>query len=356
MTDFKQVFESINQTKDKYKISNLLNSLNGIEPDESYIEDLKELTNKVREVKVDAIGLLSNYSNKQLEDFFIKKIESEKDNFIVSRCIRGLNLNGSEKSAQFLLDFYKNTRSIDIKSEIIHSLRIINLRNTISEDVKNGIYKLIGNKYPFFQGYWTDLKKAEKTTKEDWSQVAEIQLNQNKLNLLFVKNEQYDVHIYIEKMKKDFIRFINVYCIPKHHKSTFSKYFTPSECYISESRLFDSFFEKTKTMRPDNYRIEIINLINSELLPKLFNRVDMLCDLGSMKFEDFTQSENEIYDTLYGTSWDFVVARQLTEKIDIFRDNPDKDEFIDFVIDKWVKQGKEYFSILDYLENQKNSR
>ena len=41
---------------------------------------------------------------------------------------------------------------------------------------------------------------------------------------------------------------------------------------------------------------------------------------------------------------------------DIFRNNPDKDKFIDFVIDKWVKQGKENFSILDYLEKQKNSR
>ncbi|WP_375579363.1 HEAT repeat domain-containing protein [Marivirga tractuosa] len=356
MTDFKQVFESINQTKDKYKKSNLLNSLNGIEPDESYIEDLKELTNKVREVKIDAIGLLSNYNNKQLEDFFIKKTESEKDNFIVCRCIRGLNLNGSEKSAQFLLDFYKKTRSIDIKSEIIHSLRIINVRNTISEVVKNGVHKLVGNKYPFFQGYWTDLKKAETTTKKNWSQIAEIQLNQNKLNLLFVENEQYDIHIYIEKMKKDFIRYINVYCIPKHHKSTFSKYYTPSEFYISENRLFDSFFEKTKTMRPDNYITEIIRLLENELLPKLFSRVDMLDDLAKMKFEDFTRRENEIYDTLYGTSWDFVVSRQLTEKIDIFRDNPDKDKFIELVIAKWVKQGKEYFSILDYLENQKNSR
>ncbi|MFC3809398.1 HEAT repeat domain-containing protein [Lacihabitans lacunae] len=356
MTDYKQVFDSIKQTKEKAKISNLLNTLTDIEPDESYIEELKELTNKVREIKIYAIGLLTNYNNKELEDFFIKKSESENDNFIVCRCIRGLNLNGSEKSAQFLLDFYKKTRSIDIKSEIIHTLRIINARNTISEGVKDGIYKLIGNEYPFFQGYWTDLKKAEKTTKENWSQIAEKQLNQNKLNLIFVENEKYDIHIYIEKMKKDFIRFINVYCIPKYHETTFSKYFTPSEFYISENRLFDSFFAKTKTMRPDNYVIEIINLINSELLPKLFSRVNMLGDLGNMKFEDFTRRENEIYDTLYGTSWDFVVSRQLTEKIDIFRDNPDKNKYIDLVIDKWVKQGKEYFSILDYLENQKNSR
>ena len=76
-----EVFKEINLTKDKYKISNLLNQLLEIKPDENYIEDLKELTNKVREVKIDAIGLLSRYNNKELEDFFINKTESENDNF-----------------------------------------------------------------------------------------------------------------------------------------------------------------------------------------------------------------------------------------------------------------------------------
>ena len=351
-----EVFKEINLTKDKYKISNLLNQLLEIKPDENYIEDLKELTNKVREVKIDAIGLLSRYNNKELEDFFINKTESENDNFVVCRCIRGLHLNGSEKSAIFLLDLYKKTKSLDIKSEIIYALRIINTRNAISEQVKTQINKLIGNEYPFFHGYWTDLKKAEKTTKENWIQVAEKQLRQNNLNLLFIENEKYDLHIGIEKMNKDFIRYINVYCIPKNHKSTFSKYYTPAEFYVSENRLFDSLFEKTKTMRPDNYVTEVISLVNKELLPKLVGRVEMIENLGKMKFEDFKLRENEIFDTLYGTNWDFVISRQLTESIDIFRNNPDKNKFIDFVIEKWIKQGKEYFSILDYLENQKNSR
>jgi len=353
---YKEVFKEISLSKDKYKISNLLNQLLEIEPDESYIEDLKELTYKVREVKIDAIGLLSNYNNKELEDFFINKTESENDKFVVCKYVRGFYLNGSEKSALFLLDLYKKTKSIDIKSEIIYALRIIYTRNAISEQVKTRINKLIGNDYPFFHGYWTDLKKAEKTTKENWIQAAEIQLRQNCLNLLFVENEKYDLHIRIEKMQKDFIRYINVYCIPKHHKSTFSKYYTPSEFFVSENRLFDSLFEKTKTMRPDNYVTGIISLINNELLPKLFSRVEMIENLGEMKFEDFKLRENEIFETLYGTSWDFVISRQLTESIDIFRNNPDKNKFIDFVIDKWVKQGKEYFSILDYLEKQKNSR
>lgn len=353
---YNEVFNEINLTKDKYKISNLLSQLLDIKPDENYIEDLKELTNKVREVKIDAIGLLSNFNNKDLEDFFINLTESEKDNFVVCRCIRGLHLNGSEKSALFLLDLYKKTKSLDIKSEIILALRIINTRNTISEQVKTQINNLIGNEYPFFNGYWTDLKKAEKTTKENWLKVAETQLRQNKLNLLFVVNEKYDIHICIEKMNKDFIRYINVYCIPKHHKSTFSEYYTPSEFYVSENRLFDSLFKKTKTMRPDNHVSEIISLINKELMPKLFSRVKMIENLGEMKFEDFKLKENEIFDTIFGTSWDFVISRQLTESIDIFRNNPDKDKFIDFVIDKWVKQGKENFSILDYLEKQKNSR
>ena len=212
-----EVFKEINLTKDKYKISNLLNQLLEIKPDENYIEDLKELTNKVREVKIDAIGLLSRYNNKELEDFFINKTESENDNFVVCRCIRGLHLNGSEKSAIFLLDLYKKTKSLDIKSEIIYALRIINTRNAISEQVKTQINKLIGNEYPFFHGYWTDLKKAEKTTKENWVQVAEKQLRQNNLNLLFVENEKYDLHIGIEKMTSDLLTsrhypFSHIYC------------------------------------------------------------------------------------------------------------------------------------------------
>jgi hypothetical protein len=350
---YKEVFQEISLSKDKYKISNLLNQLLPLEPDENYIPDLIDLTKKVFEIKADAIGVLSNFNNKNLESFFLTNIESENNKTLAARFIRGLYLNGTEKSIEFLIDLFKNTNSIDIKSEIVLALRILYVRNKVSGDNSEKIFKLIGNRIPFFQGYWTDLKKAKKIKKENWLFECESQLHGNSLNILFEENDKYDIHISIEKMNKDFIRYIHVYCIYKKIIPHFSKYYTPSEFFIVESRLFDCLFEKTKLMRPDQKVSEISLLLNKELLPRTYQKVGMIERLGQMRFKDFKQNENEIFNELFGTNQDWILAHILTNHMVVLRDNIDKNEFIDFVINKWKVSNREHFAIIDYLESLK---
>ena len=353
MSTYKEVFREIENSKDKRKISNLLNSLIGKKPEEEYISQIIQLTEKVSDIKYSAINLLSDFNSENLEDFFLSKIDNESNKLIITRLIRGLNLNGKEKAFEFLLDYFKKTKSVDIKSQIIQTLRVIYSRNEICVENIERLKKIIGNDYPFFQGYWTKLKQAKKITKENLALECISQLEKNKLNLIYKESEAYDIHISIEKMKKDFIRYINVYCICKNHQSSFSELYTPNEFYISENIQFNDLFEGTKVMRPDEKSMDIIDLLQNNLLPKLLRRVELFEHLGQMKYSDFIKNENEICKTLFGGTSDFMISHLLTQYFDVFRNNNDKSQYSGLVIQKWKNTGRESFAIIDYLEKQK---
>lgn len=352
---FDETFGEIKATKDKYRISHLLNELATVEPQYDYLDSIKELiTNKSSEIKWSAIGLLSNYSLPALEKYFINLLENENpDNISLAKAVQGLSINGTETSIQILIDVFKKSRDGQVRGVVIHTLRSIYLRNEISETGRKPLFKFIGNAYPFFQGYWNDIGKAHKTSLSTWKEIALSQLHNNSLNILFELNEEIDTHINIEKMNSHFIRYINVTVIFKNFKSSTSKYYTPREFYLSENRLFDSIFEKTKIMRADNNASGIISLIDDEILPKLKGRIQTLDRLKSMSFSDFKTQEGDIYKGLYGTDWDFVVANQLINCIDLFEDNPDKDLYIDLVLQKWNSVNKESFIVSDYLRGRK---
>lgn len=353
---YEEIFNQVNQTKDKYQISNLLGNLTNLKPENEYIDNLKLLTEKQYEVKISALRILSNYNNSQkLELFILDLIKSETNNEVLCICINALHLNGTSKAAEFLLEFYKTTKSRDVKGAIIIALNSLWIRNKVENKNLATIYKLIGNQYPFFQGYWSEIKKAKTTTKFTWKEIAETQLMSNNLNLIFEFSDEIDFHIQIEKMNSNFIRYVKTTCINKNYKTSFSEYFTPRESYLSEDRLFDVLFEKTKQMRPDFYIEKIIKLIEIELLPKLIEKMNTLNLFKTISFSDFIVNQNSIFNTLYETNWDWVLAHQLTGIIDIFKKNPERDRFIDFVSDKWKVCKKESFQIINYLEEQKNN-
>lgn len=355
MISFQDNFKEIKFSKDKYRISNLLNELHIIEPDEFYIANLIDLTNKVFEIKTSAISLLSNFNNIELEDFFITKIEIEQDKFIISLYVKCLKLNGTEKSIDFLIEFYKKTKSIDVKSEIIHTLSSLYIRNNLTTENTKKLHKLIGNNYPFFQGYWSDLKKAKKSSNINWKIDGLEQLRLNNLNLLYEYSSEIDLHIQIEKMNVNFIRYITVTAIYKNQKKGFSKYFTTTEFFQSESKLFDTLFDKTKQMRPDIYKDKIIQLIEKELIPNLVNKIELWNSLEIMNYIEFEINQTSIFNILYGNNLDWIIAHQLTNTIHRFESNNDKDKFINFVLEKWKSCNKETFQVLNYLEKQKNS-
>jgi hypothetical protein len=69
---YEEAFKEIDQTKDKYRISNLLRELHSIEPDNNYSERIKKLTlHKTPEIRWASFCLLSNHVSPALEDFFL---------------------------------------------------------------------------------------------------------------------------------------------------------------------------------------------------------------------------------------------------------------------------------------------
>lgn len=355
--NYEEIFNQINLTKDKYQISNLLWNLVNLKPEDKYIDNLIILTEKQYNIKTTALSILSNHCNpEKLEIFVLEKIKTETSKEIICDFIKILHLNGTERSSEFLLQYYKSTKSRDIKGSIVYALEKLWIRNRIENESMIDIYKLIGNNFPFFKGYWSEIKKAKTTTKYNWKEIAENQLAANNLNLIFEYSNEINFHIQIEKMNANFIRYINLTGIYKNYKSSFSKYFIPSEFYQSENRLFDTIFEKSKQMRLDFYAEGIINLIEIELLPKLIEKINTMNLLKEITFSDFEINQNSIFNSLYGTNSDWILAHQLTESIDVFNKNAERNKFIDFVIEKWKVCDKESFGIKNYLEEQKNSR
>lgn len=353
---FEEVFTEIDKTKEKYRISNLLSGLSTLEPDIRFIDKIKKLTtHRASEIRWGALGLLSNYNSPTLEEFFIELLKSDSDNITITKSIQGLGFNGTEKSIDILIDTFKKSRDGQVRGTIVSTLRSIYLRNILSDNCKTKLFSFIGNSYPFFQGFWNDIKKAKNTTKTDWQENAFGQLSSNGLNLKFEQSDEIDIHINIEKMNSHFIRYINVTAIYKKQKSSFSKYYTPSEFYLSENRLFDSLFDKTKVMRPDIYRDKIIKILDIEILPILIDKIKLWSSLKTMTFTEFETNQTSIFNTLYGTNWDWVIAQLLTQSINMFDENAERNKYIDFVIQKWKICDKETFQVKSYLEEQKKA-
>ncbi|NOS92283.1 MAG: hypothetical protein HOP30_10205 [Cyclobacteriaceae bacterium] len=355
---FEDSFQEIRKSKDKYRISNLLGDLGKIEPDYHFLDEIMKLSNhRTSQIKWGALGLLAGFNSSGiLESFFLEILNNESDDMLLTKATQGLRINGTEKSIDSLLNTFKKGRDGSVKGNIIQTLRCVYLRNHLKPDDTKKIHDFIGNEYPYFHGYWTEIKKAKTLTAEAWEDEAGFQLYKNYLNLVFRHNDEIDIHIHIEKMNSHFIRFIYVTAIYKKYTYTFSKYYTPSEFNPADQRLFDSIFDRTKTMRPDGHVDQIINLLGREMLPTLIDKIKSYESLKKIRFNDFCSNEDEIYNGLFGTSWDFVVCHKLTNSIDVFNDNSDKDKFIDLLIGKWRTLEKDEFSIINYLESQKNSR
>lgn len=352
---FEEVFKKIEKQKDKYLISNLLSELENVEPNYVYLDKLLKLaTHRTSVVKWRALSLLSNFHSENLENFYLDLLKSKIDNLTIAKCVQGLSINGTERSVELLIEILKKSRDGHVRGNIIPTLRSIYLRNNLSTLCKDRLFNIIGNNYPFFNGYWTDIKKSKKVISSNWKDFALTQLKNNTLNILFELNADIDIQLNIEKMKTHFIRYVNVTVIYKHYVSSFSQYYTPREFYLSENRLFDSILDKTREMRADNYTHQIIDLIDLELLPKLNERINVVEYLKTAHYAEFESQQMKIFDKLYGTNWDFVLSDQLTNSIDIFENNLDKNKYIDFVLQMWRTLGKETFIIKNYLEERKN--
>ncbi|MEQ9286735.1 MAG: hypothetical protein RIG77_07490 [Cyclobacteriaceae bacterium] len=270
-----------------------------------------------------------------------------------AHAVRGLALNGTETSIDIILRLFSKTRDGQVRGEIVKTLRSIHLRNQLSEPVHAKLLNFIGNSYPFFHGKWYDLKKSVISDKEHWNENARTQLSDNTLNLIFTENDKFDILLHIEKMKKDFIRYINVIAIPRTEKTHYSKHYTPNEDFESVSYLFDRLFEQTKEMRPDNRVEEIINLIESEMLPNLLENIKRIEELGNKDFSSFEQEESRILNDIFGTDMEFAIAHILTNKIHVFDDNPDKEKYVELVKDKWNNINRSNYSIIEYLDMKK---
>lgn len=348
------VFTEIESTKDKHKISNALWSLVGLKPEDDYISQLKELTKKTFEIKTASLNLLSGFNNpSKLEPFLISGIQAEKNTTVIVDYIKGFELNGREKAFVFLLELYKKNRSTDIRNTILYTLNRMALRTEISEDNFNEYISLLGNNYCSF-GYSKSLKTTKRTTINEWRGLAEKQMLKNSLNLTYVYDDNFDFHITIEKMRKDYIRYIKVIALNKKHKRNFSKYYTQVEQHFSIERLFDSILNKSKESRIDNNINEILKIIESEMIPQLLIKLETVKTLETLDFSDFVQKENQIYSKLFGldtSSW--ITTHLMTNHIQIFCDNSSKNKYIDFFIDKWKGGKRASFAIIDYLENQR---
>ncbi len=353
---FEEVFKEIELTKEKNRIANLLRALAPLEPDSNYLDRIMQLAaHGTAEIRRSAIGLLANYVAPTLDEYFKGIIRTETDSISIVSAIEGLGLNGTEESIEFLTGVFKKTRDGQVRGTIITSLRSIYLRNALSDTVRSKLFSFIGNSYPFFQGFWNDIKKAKTASKSNWAETAAGQLAANNLNLVFAHSEGIDFHLRIEKMNTHYIRYVNVTAIYKNPTSSFSTYYTPGEFYQSENKLFDSLFDKTKQMRPDAYAAQITGLIENTLIPKLTGRIDMWHSLASMPFAEFETKQSSILLVLFAADRDFVVAPMLTTGVDRFTGNPDKNKYIDFVIQQWKNCKVESFKIINYLEGQKNN-
>lgn len=351
---YKDTFTEIESTKDKYKISNALWSIMSLEPEDDFIPQLIALTKKPFEIKTASLNLLSRFNNpNKLESFLILGIQTEKNKTVIEDYIKGFELNGREKAFVFLLELYKENRSTDIRNTILYTLNRMALRTEISEPSFNQYVKLLGNNYCSF-GCAKSLKSTKRTTINKWQGLAESQMLKNSLNLLYVHDDDFDFHICIEKMRKDYIRYIKVIALNKKHKRNFSKYYTQEEQHFSIERLFDSILDKSKESRIDENLNEIIRIIESEMIPQLISKLEIIKSLETLEFNDFVQNENQIYSKLFGldtSSW--ITTHLMTKYIQIFCDNADKNKYIDFFIEKWKNGKRASFAMIDYLDNQR---
>lgn len=352
---YPDIFQKIKNAKDKYVISNLLDGLIIIEPNPEFIEELVLLSqNRNSNIKWSALGLLSNFNHPSLEKFFLDIIRNSNDNLTVGKAISGLRLNGSEESINELITIFKKSRDSYVRGVVISTLFCIYLRNELTSFSRKIVFEFIGNEYPYFQGYWNNLKNSEKVDKTRLFELSSVQIKKNFLNVVYEYSDKIDIHIFVERKSKSFIRSVNAYCIYKGLKQSYSKHYTPIEFSLSESMVFDTIFEKSSEMRLDQKEDAIISLYETEILPKLYNKIEVFKDLETMSFLYFERQETEICSLLYGSNNDFVVAHMMTNSIVFFEKNPDKDKFIDFLIEKWKETQKVNFSIISYLQERKN--
>ena len=352
--EYRDAFAEIESTKDKHKISNILWTLISIKPEDDFIPQLKELTKRPFEIKTASLKLLSGFNNPdKLESFLISGIQTEKDKTVIECFIKGCELNGREKAFVSLLELYKTNRSTDIRNTILYTLNRMALRIKVSDSVFNKYVSLLGNDYLSFVNA-KSLKTTKRTTLNEWRDLAKKQMQINSLNLLFDYNKDFDFHIVIEKMRKDYIRYVKLIALNKKYKRSFSKYYTQDEQHFSIERLFDSILDKSKESRIDDNVEEVLRIIEAEMIPQLILKLETIKSLETLGFNDFVKNESQIYSILFGldsSSW--ITTHLMTKHIQIFGNNSDKYKYIDFFVEKWKNGKRTSFAIIDYLENQK---
>lgn len=339
MYTYPEIFKNINSLKDSHSKSKELEKLLLIEPNYDYLEKIISLSkHRTKSIKWSALELLRNFKSNQIEDFIIDLMEKEKDNLTLTYAFEVLSLNGSDKSIPFLIKLFKKSRDSNLRPRLLKTLREIYFRNKLSKESEDSIYSLIGNKYPFFYGFWYNVKKAIKTDITKWISLAKKQLENKKLNLIFELNDKVDIYINFE-----FI--IAIYKKPKYFVSinSISEEFTPMiKTFNNSGSLYGKSID------------EILSIIANNV-KKLENQIDILESFETMPFDNFFKNRNEIYSILWNTEEDFIVTIMMWKNSFLFTKNKEKAKYIDYINELLLKrQNKLSFKTTEFLNYIKN--
>ncbi len=324
--------------------------LQGLQSNANSIDFLIEITNKRNVIpKRQAYRAMRLIKHSSIEDHVLEKVKIEKDNGVIEAAITSLTLNGTQKSIEPLINIFKKSRDGSVRGQTVNVLRHIVNRVKLTEENEKMISKFSKKSKLGFENIWTGPPKTIEKTKI--LQEAEKQLVKNKLNLEFGIDENFKANINIEKMKKDYIRFLT-FSIKSLEKPIFFKDIIISSFSTGKGYNYTEFLDKLDQMKLIDYKSEILNIIENEVIPYIFD-----IHLGAKKviqwsFEQIKENYQELINNLKieheHLELEYFVQFSIYKKNDL-----DYNEYIKHCLQLWEKvEHFKDFTTREYLLNE----
>lgn len=352
--NIKGIFEflilEIKKEKSNHLKSIFIGFLQGLSYKNSHIDYLFELTDKRDlQIKWSSYNALKSIKNKKIEQLVLEKLKIEKNNRVIQLAIGALTLNGTKASISPLINIYKKSRDGSIRAIIISVLEhIINRENLSLKEIQS-MRIFSKNSNLGFEHIWKG--KPQLIKKEEILNQANEQLDKNKLNVEFVIDENFKGNVYISKMKKDYIRFFT-YSISSTDPSIFFNDKKISAFGSGNSINYINFLVQTKTMKPRDFKDQILEKVEQIAIPFIFDIHLNCCKFIEWSYKDFSRNKAEFLEHLK-VKFDYIELRYLVQLLRYKKNRSDYREFILDCLHLWdrVKDFKDY-GTREYLINE----
>lgn len=339
--------------KSNHLKSVFLSQLQGLQSNSNSVKFLIDITSKRNVIpKRSAYRALQSVMHKSIENHVLDKVQIEKDNSVIKEAVCCLTINGTKKSINPLIELFKKSRDGSIRGHIVQVLEHIINRENLTEDEIHTLAKFSEKSKIGFENIWKGPPNI--ITKLEVVEQAEIQLKKNKLNLEFRIDENFKASINIDKMKRNYLRFLN-YSIKSLQLPVFYKDLMIHSFGTGTGWNYTEFLNKHDEMRPDEYIFEILDKIKEEIIPAIFD-----IHLGAKKvlswdFEKLIKNYSEIIDYLK-IKHDHIELQYFVQFSTLKKGQDDYQQYLVHCLKLWenVKHFKDYRT-REYLLSELNT-